>query len=173
MALDATIGGASADTYATLAEFQTYAFNMGWTVTGAAPNIAEAALRRARLYLDASYSWVGVKATQSQALQWPRSTSILVDGYSVATDTIPQAIKDAQCELAYLIQAGTDPLATISQGALSSITETVVGAVSRSKTFAAGTERDRAAFPAVDALVGPYVTGKAGARSGSISMVRA
>jgi hypothetical protein len=171
MALDVTVGGASADSYASLAEYEAYAAAMGLTLTGDDTS-KEANLRRARLYLDRSYVWAGYRVTDTQALQWPRYVEGLVDGYPIPSDAIPQAIKGAQCEMAYLIQGGADPFAAITTGAVQS--ESVgVDTIRRSKMFASGTERDRAAYPAVDQLVRPYITAKAGQRTGSIPLARA
>ena len=111
MALDTTIGGAAADSYATLAEYTARATAMGWTLGAEAAN--EANLRRAAIAIDTGYTHKGTKAAQAQALAWPRVNVIDGDGYSVSSGTIPQAVKDAQMEMAYLIQGGADPLATV------------------------------------------------------------
>ena len=112
MALTATIASATADTYATLAEYQARATAMGWTLSGT-DAADEANLRRAAVALDALWAFVGYRQFETQARDWPRVTRVVVDGWSVAADTIPQAIKDAQCELAYLIQGGANPMATV------------------------------------------------------------
>lgn len=171
MALDTTIGGTAADSYQTLAGFQSYATAMGWTLT-ATNSVQEAALRRARVYLDRTYSWLGLRATEAQALVWPRQIGQLIDGYYVALDEIPQAILDAQSEMAYAILGGADPFAVISGGAVTA--KRVKAAVAEVETtYAEGTARDRTAWPAVDALVAPYVTGKAGQAPFSVVAVRA
>jgi len=109
MALDTTIGAATAVSYATEAEYIAYAAAMGWTLSGD----NEVNLRQAAKALDANNSFVGVTQYQFQARAWPRLWTGLVRGWSIDPDTIPQPIKDAQCEMAYLIQGGADPLATI------------------------------------------------------------
>lgn len=166
MTIDATVGGAASDSYVTTAEFDAYATAMGWTAT-----ITEAALRRARLYLDRVYTWRGIKATDAQALQWPRYVEGYVDGYPVASDIVPQAIKDAQCELAFLALS-EDLFATITAGAVTSERKKV-DVIEKQTTYAEGSARDRAGYPSVDALLGPYIMGKAGSRSGSIPLARA
>jgi len=118
MALDTTIGGAASDSYATLAEYTARAAAMGWTLaeTDAANEIN---LRRAAVALDASYAFRGVKSTAAQALEWPRTDGSMhfsvyaFDPYRIIATEIPKAIKDAQMELAHLIQGGADPLATV------------------------------------------------------------
>lgn len=165
--LDATLGGASADSYVTEVEYLDYALKRGWTVTTG----AEADLRAARLYLDNAYNWKGYKATDAQALRWPRVVGGYVDSYAVPSDAIPQPIKDAQCEMAYLIQGGATPYATIDSGAVISKRERV-DVIEEATTYAAGTSRDRDAYPVVDQLVSEYAVSKAGS-SGSMMLRRA
>lgn len=56
----------------------------------------------------------GTKLTKEQPLQWPRAY-VVIDGYYVDTDEIPQQLKDAQMEAAISINAGTGPLADITR----------------------------------------------------------
>jgi len=112
MALDTTIGGVTADSYVTLAEYQARATALGWTL--AATDAAnEINLRNAARSIDAVYSFVGVKQYQYQALSWSRLVNEIVNDWPVNPDTIPLKIKQAQMEMAYLIQGGADALATI------------------------------------------------------------
>lgn len=171
MALTETPKSASADTYATQAEYEAYATAMGLTLTATTDAAKEGNLRRARLYLDRAYVWHGTPTTSTQALAWPRSMSVLVDGYSVDVDTVPQRIKDAQCELAYLIDGGEDPFSTLEGGAVKRKREKV-DVLEDETEYADGTGRDRSAYRAVDQLVAPYAQHKAGG-SGSIGLVRA
>lgn len=166
MALTATIGGATSDTYATMAQYQAYALNY-YNVTITDDADSEAHLRQAARYLDNGYTWAGYPTNQTQALAWPRYVNILVDGWPVDSDTIPQAILDAQCEMAYRISLGATPYADLDGGAVKREKVDVI-----ETEYAQGTERDRVAFPAVDALVGPYVTGKVGGKSGSLRVAR-
>lgn len=148
MALDTTIGGASSDSYATLAEYQAYGAAMGWTLSGD-DSTDEQHLRRAALYIDRNYSFPGYQQYQTQALAWPRITSLYVDGWPVDPDIIPQDIKDAQCELAYLIKGGLDPFATL-EGVIKS-----AGAGPARVEFLGGSGRPR--LVAVEGLLGPYL----------------
>lgn len=165
--LDATVKGASADSYVTEVEYLDYALKRGWSVSTG----AEASLRTARLYLDNAYSWRGLKQTDAQALPWPRTINEYVDGYAVPTDAIPQAIKDAQCEMAYLVASGETPFAVLSGGAILSKREKV-DVIEEATTYSEATVRDRDAYPIVDQLVAPYAWGKAG-QVGSMMLKRA
>ena len=146
------------DTYATMAEYQAYAADYGWTLEAD----GEVALRKARKALDLSYIWRGSRQDDAQLLEWPRD---------LAQDT-PEAIKAAQMELAYLMQGGADPLATLATGAIKRKREKV-DVIEEETEYADGTARERPAYPAVDALVAAFVVGKIGARTGSIRLARA
>ncbi len=62
------------------------------------PENRQKALLMARLLLDGHVRWKGRKASNSQALEWPR-----FDVDDVAWDSIPQAVKVAQSELALVL----------------------------------------------------------------------
>lgn len=159
MALVTTIGATNADSYATVAEYGARADAMFWDV-GFTANM-EHDLRRAAVALDASYSWIGIKQYQHQSLGWPRLVRTLVDGWPINPDTVPQAIRDAQMELAHLIYLGAEPLATFD------------GAVKREKVdvieveYTGGKARPR--FTAVDRILRDYIT----SGPGQIRAVRA
>ncbi|MDG4650110.1 hypothetical protein P6F26_16805 [Roseibacterium sp. SDUM158017] len=166
MALDITIGGTAADSYATLLEYTSRAAAMGWTLEGTdAAN--EVNLRRAAVAIDASYSFRGTKNTVAQAREWPRfdgSGYGMVydfDPYPLRSDEIPQRVKDAQMEMAYLIQGGADPLATYTGG----IKRQKVDVIEVEYAGAQGRPR----YDAVDRILGPYLT----AGPGQGRMVRA
>lgn len=159
MAMIATIGGASSDTYAMLAEYQERASAMGWTLSGTDAT-DEVNLRRAAVVIDATYSWIGMKQYQTQARDWPRLVDQLVDGWPIDPDTVPEAVKTAQMEMAYLIQGGADPLATYE------------GGVKREKIDVIEVEytaKGRPRYDAVDRLLRGYVV----AGPGISRMVRA
>lgn len=66
----------------------------------------EALLRMAARMLDGQ-RYAGTIASAAQAMAWPRVGVTDIEGRTIAADVIPQAIKDAQCELA-LALARTD-----------------------------------------------------------------
>lgn len=154
MALVTTLKAADADSYATLAEFQAYAASMGWTLT-ATDAAQEAALRRATMYLDDTYTWRGLRASKLQALAWPRTDVIDRDDYHVSAESIPARIKSAQCEAAFAILGGVDIMPQ-RQGAV--ISETVTaGPVSATTRKGAVPATPR--FVSVDLLVTPLTLG--------------
>lgn len=100
--IDATVGGASSNSYVTLAEAETYFEKRmsidNWTGTDAVKNIA---LANALMILDREF-FNGIKTNTSgvvQALKWPRAGVLDEDGRAITSTTIPERIKDAQCEL--------------------------------------------------------------------------
>jgi hypothetical protein len=116
MSLDTTISGASANSYVTVDEFQSYWVTRLVPSDQASPDSfgpddVELALLAAALDID-DQQYLGRKTVVTQSMRFPRSTSLNTfsfgtnalyddEGQPVATDTIPQKVKDAQCEQAY------------------------------------------------------------------------
>lgn len=70
-------------------------------------NAKNASLIQSTQTLDASFDWAGAIASDTQDLRWPRAGVYDRDGRSIASDIIPNAIKNATALLAlHLIQAG-------------------------------------------------------------------
>ena len=114
--LDATVGGASANSYVSVATADTY-FNerlrsSAWTTEDT--DDKERALISAARRLDQE-SFDGEKANTAQALKWPRLWSTDDEGTEYAGDAIPVIVQQACMELAlsYLVKddEGTDALA--------------------------------------------------------------
>lgn len=99
---------AGADSYVALTVYHAYAAARGWTM-GADDAADEVNLRRAFDGINRLWSYLGELENSEQPGAFPRS---LWDG-------VPQKVQDAQCELAYLIQGGLDPFATIDSSATS------------------------------------------------------
>jgi hypothetical protein len=107
MALDATPNGASADSYTTVSESDTYHTNHLYSTSWSSASTAnkEIALKMATRILDEKVDWSGLKATDAQALAWGR-TGVTDDGYTVSSTTIPNPIKNAVAEFARHLLAG-------------------------------------------------------------------
>lgn len=100
--LDTTIGGASANSYISIANADTYHDSH---ITHDTWDEAESddkcrALQTATRLLDEWYDWCGVVCTSSQALLWPRVGATGPNGYLLDSDAIPVAIANATAELA-------------------------------------------------------------------------
>lgn len=91
---------ADAESYASIAFADAYHDAMGaasWA--NATLTARETALRKATAYVEAAYTWRGVRATVEQALSWPRG-GVMVDGVGVEIDVVPIQLQRAVCELA-------------------------------------------------------------------------
>lgn len=119
MSLTIETGGIipGANSYVSAADATTYHAargNTAWTGTDA---VKEAALLKAAAYLDGHYCnrFKGSKYQPlEQTMQWPR-IGVFIDGHLLDAYTIPQRLKDAQCELA-LIALSADLAPSISAG---------------------------------------------------------
>ena len=108
--IDATLSGASANSYVTLAAantyFETVPDSSTWTSnTDDQPNRA---LISATRWID-GLSFYGDRCTTTQALKWPRE-DYTVDGIDLACTLIPEPIKTATYELARALANDTDAI---------------------------------------------------------------
>lgn len=106
MALDATPGGAAADSYATVADLTAYldAHVSGAAASAKTTDEKERALKTATRQLDSFLAWAGAPASQTQALAVPRVG--LVDPNTlapIAATVVPTRVKWATCEQARLL----------------------------------------------------------------------
>ena len=105
MALITTPGAVDANSYVSVAEAIGY-FNLSFNRTAwvdAGNGDREKALAEATRLLDTYVAWIGEIAADTQALRWPRTGVIDPDDRVVSDTTIPLAIKNITCELAYSI----------------------------------------------------------------------
>lgn len=104
-AIVVTVGDASANSYATRAEGNTYFGDRlhasAWS--SATDANKDAALLWAAKLLDRSVQLNGTRATATQALNWPRDGMEDESGNPIANTVVPQVVKDVQCELAILL----------------------------------------------------------------------
>jgi hypothetical protein len=114
MAIDTTVGGASANSWASLAEFKTYRdyrLPASVAVSAATDSQIEAALIVACRNINANFAWTGVAVDDVQALTWPRKGMQTRNGFTIPTTTNPKDLKDAQCEMAFQILDGANLVA--------------------------------------------------------------
>ena len=128
MAIDATIGGATSDSYSTVADADAYHTNHLYhaTWTAASTDSKERSLKMATRLLDERVTWVGSKYTDEQYLRWPRGSVTDIDGYSVVVTVIPVPVKNAVAELArhltvsdLTVQAQGKGIASLDAGSVS------------------------------------------------------
>lgn len=153
MAIVTTVGDQTANSYITVAEYEAF-----WTernVNLSHSNAAkEAELVKAADYINREYAFVGERQFRYQAMAWPRLTGvILVKDWPIDPDTVPQDIKDAQAELAYIINQGTNVFATVEGGA--KVREkNKAGPVETEVEYTNFRETPR--FVAIEGLLSPY-----------------
>ena len=106
----ATLSGASANSYVTLAEANTYFETVpdSSTWTSKTDDQKNRALISATRWIDA-LSFYGDRCTTTQALKWPRE-DYTVDGIDLACSLIPESIKVATYELARALANDTDAI---------------------------------------------------------------
>lgn len=92
------------DSYVTLAEATAYfasrPHSSEWTDVSKVDDDRENALRFAAVHMDRRYEWAGVLYLSTQAMKWPRKDFYDDEGRLLDGTSVPQAVKDAQCELA-------------------------------------------------------------------------
>lgn len=141
MALEVEDGTAKddAESYLSVTDANTYhsaRSNAAWTGADA---VKEAALRKATAFLDGRFRerFKGRRRTKDQALAWPRVNVVDADGFDVASNAIPTALKHACAEAALLVIAGTDLTPVLEHGGAVQAESVQVGPISESKTYRA------------------------------------
>ena len=114
---------ATANSYVTVVNYDAY-LNARYTDRADISDAqAEAYIFRAMDYFE-SLIFIGLKATEDQALQWPRD-GIIIDGYGKDNNEIPNEVLIAIYELAYGFEQGYG----ISDPVLKSATKEKVGEI--------------------------------------------
>lgn len=145
-----TVGGATSDSYGTLAEADLYHVNRGNTDWSGTDSERARKLRRGAAALDARYRhlWKGYKASSGQALAWPRDAMTDDDGNLLSASSIPSAVKHAQFEMARAVASD------MTVDAPNSIERVKAGSV---EVEFAGGPRQRTILSFVDELMRPYI----------------
>lgn len=109
-AIDATLGGTSANSYVTLAAANTYFETVpdSSTWTNKTDDQKNRSLISATRWIDA-LTFYGDRCTETQALKWPRD-EYKVDGIDLSCTLIPEGIKVATYELARAFANDTDAI---------------------------------------------------------------
>ncbi len=99
--------------YATEAEYDTYWNDRNVDISGQTSAQKTAALLVATEYLDDNYDFVGYRKDENQANKWPRTGAYNSEGILLDQDNVPQKVKNATIELAYLhltLSGGLEPV---------------------------------------------------------------
>jgi hypothetical protein len=169
MALDSTAGGAAAESFFSISEADAYFSNRGVTAWAAGSTPAkEQAARLGTQYLENTYrgKWVGLTATQTQALAWPRVDGSRggqgrsfgygytfplydINGWQIDSTVIPAQVKYAAMQAALLALGGTTLEPTLERGGRIKSIAKVVGPLSKSITYEDGASA-RDTYTAID-----------------------
>ena len=103
---------AGANSYVSIADTRTYALARGVTLSAVDAEV-EQLIIQSMDYVE-GLAFIGLKSTEDQPLQWPRS-NVVIDGYFVDTDEIPTELIKGQNETILSINNGEDPLADIAR----------------------------------------------------------
>ena len=135
MALTTTISGSTSDSYATLAEANTYFekhkvnFDSTWDALSDA--VKEAHLRDSALALDSLETWRGYKPDSDQALEFPRELG-WISFYQATlypSSELDNRIKNAQCEIVMMqvrrLDSSAATIETRFESKLSALSNTV------------------------------------------------
>lgn len=146
-------GKINSNSYMTVADFQQYWTNRGVDYTTTADATIQAWLINATEFIDNYYRFSGEPSDyDTQALQWPRQYMRDAKGAEVASNTIPQALKDATARIAQQAKTNTDLFTQVNNG----IKSKRVGPLA--VTYSDGY---KASFQVVDQLLKPFISNKA------------
>lgn len=101
MALDATVGGADANSFATVEEWDTYfeSHPFGTDALALTDELKEAYLIQGTRVLS-TLCYTGIATSAEQALPWPRMGMYAVTGYPLDSSIIPRQLKEMTFEFA-------------------------------------------------------------------------
>ncbi|WP_434033588.1 DnaT-like ssDNA-binding protein [Cupriavidus sp. a3] len=152
LVVEDSTGKPDANSYVSVAEADSYHGDRG-NANWSAATTKEAALINATSYVDSLYRFQGLRASDTQALEWPRA----------GVTGIPKRLKDAVCELA--LRALSGPLA--ADVAPEQVIETTVGPITK-KYAAAPLNGGRKRYPLVDGMLRPLLV----VTSGNVPLLR-
>ena len=150
-----------ANSFVSVAEVRAYATARASDLSAFADDVIEAAAIKSADYTKGLRDrFKGDEIVIEQALPFPR-IYLVVNGFELPSDEVPQGIKDANCQLAIESANGTDLQAT-TQGQI--VTKKKVGPLET--TFSdRSSESGTQLFHAASSLFAPYMSGSPGALS--------
>lgn len=160
----------NAESYVSVDDCGLYAAAHGLPFDVGSPETdAEAALRRATTWIDATYRdrFTGRRRNgRQQALEWPRVNATDAEGNAIANDEIPSEIIAATCEAAIRELATPGALAPdVTPGEIIK-QASVTGAVSVTYASGSGVDSQLPVVTAIDNILGSLI----GSRPGSATV---
>lgn len=108
---------AGANSYTTLEEIRAFALARGFALTNVDVDLEVLAIKAMDYLESLRGSYQGTKVYENQELQFPRS-DVYVDGFLLASTTIPVLLKNAQCQLCIELHNGVDIMPTSTGGSV-------------------------------------------------------
>lgn len=153
-------GKADAESYISVADADTYhtAYGNPSAWSGASTPTKETALRTGAQYLDAVYvlRWVGFRANDAQALDWPRAGAEDSDGYAIDSDVVPESVRRANAIAALKHINGDTLLPDLTQSGTVASESKRAGPVEKSVTYVGGKSPYKT-YSLVDFLLTPVL----------------
>lgn len=122
--------------------------------TGATSATKQNALREATRYLDSNFGtrWVGTRANENQALDWPRWGAIASSGFPIGEDVVPTTVGQV-CAVGALLHLQGELLnpAAVDAGDVASESFTV-GPITDSATYV-GSKSATTTFPLIERML--------------------
>lgn len=131
-------GYSDSDTFALVATIEAYAAKYGLTFSGTSGE-KEIAARKGTQYISIAYASVfaGSRTFDTQALAWPRWGVTDEDGFSIASNIVPQPVIDAACEASILART-EELLPDIANPGNLASKSVQVGPISKSESWVSG-----------------------------------
>ena len=168
---------ANANSWITSAEWDDYNALYDRTPNATTEDEKAVVLIKAQRAISTRLTYWGQMVSQTQTTCLPRDWNRYIKGFLIGDDVVPQDFKDAQSELAWSIDQGSDPFAdqTSDNAKRGAVTgeNSKAGPVSTGATYSdvgiVFDPRSMSNYTATMALLDPYVAGGQGAQ---VQMVR-
>jgi len=136
--LETGAGFSDSDTFAEVTTIDAYAAKFGLTFSGTTQE-KEIAARKGTQYISIAYQdvFAGQRTFDTQAQAWPRWGVTDSDGFSIASNIVPQAVIDAACEASILARV-EELLPDISNPGNLASKSVQVGPISKSESWVSG-----------------------------------
>lgn len=102
--------------YADSSFYKSYFNARNIDVSGQTDSAIDAALLIATEYLDDNFDFVGFRVDEDQANKWPRTSAYNSEGILLDQVNVPNKVKNATCELAYIQITQTGGLEPLPDG---------------------------------------------------------
>jgi len=159
--LETGTGITGATSYVDVTELKQYFFDNEYDFDSLTDIEIQRLANKATLYIDSNYqsSWPGYVQTEDQGLLWPRSSGYYLTGYEISEDTIPKEIRDAVCEMGFMLNSGVDPFETIDKQGKIIKESSKVDVISESFSYEGGSILYQDLYTKIDSILAKITGG--------------